>query len=421
MQITILAVGSRGDVQPTIALGQGFQRAGHRVRLATHAEWEPFVRDHGLDFALIPGNPFSGMNAGLGQLATPSAAGEQRPYQERLADALEQWMSGGLAASHDADAIIYSQLCFVGAYVGEKLGVPSFAANYSPLTRTRAFPTIYGRGRLRLGGGYNWLTHVLDQQIFWRSTRAAANRARQRALDLPPLPLWGPFGRMQRERHPILYAYSPSVMPKPADWGSWITVTGFWFLDRATDWQPPADLVRFLEGPRPVFVGLGSVANSNPIRVTRAVLSALARAKQRVVIAPGQVDLSELELPDEHYIVSSVPHDWLFPQMAAVIHHGGAGTFGATARAGVPSLAIPFFGDQPFWGRRACELGVGVAPIPYNQVSVEQIAAAVQTLTTDRDMQRRAAELAQRISAEDGVARAIEAVEARVPQRAATI
>lgn len=419
MRITILAVGSRGDVQQCVALGHGLQAAGHRVRLATHNAFEPLVREYGLDFALIPGQAFGGMNAGLDQAQGAAASAlDQRPHTARFAEAIEQWMVAGLAASQDADALIYGQLCFVGAYVGEKLHIPVVAAYHSPITRTAAFPTIYGRLQRSLGGPVNWLTHVLDQQIFWQSVRSAVNHARRVVLDLPPLPFWGPYGRMQREQQPVLYGYSPLVVAKPADWGAWIEVTGYWLLDQRPDWQPSADLVDFLAaGPPPVYVGLGSVANANPVRVTKHILKALADLKQRVVLMPGQVDLSDADLPAETLIVRSIPHDWLYARVAAVIHHGGPGTLAAAMRAGVPSLAIPFFGDQFFWGRRAYELGVGPRAIRREQVTANKVAAAVRTMLDDQPMRARAHELGRRLRAEDGVARAVEAIERRLVPR----
>lgn len=418
MRITLLTVGSRGDVQPYVALGRGLQAAGYQVRLATHVEFEPFVREHGLDFAVIPGNPFTGLNAGLAPPSSEGAppAADQRSFEERFEHALEQWVKGSLEASQDAGAIIYSQLCFVGAYVAEKLGVPGFAANHSPVTPTRAFPSIYMRVERRLGGLYNRLTHFLVQQTFWQANRARFNRLRRRTLELGPLPFWGPSSRMREELQPILYGYSPAVVPKPADWGDWIHVTGFWFLDRPADWTPPADLAAFLQsGPPPVYLGLGSVANSNPVHVTRAVLRALAQAGRRVIVMPGRVALEELELPAETYVIGSTHFDWLFPQMAAVITHGGPGTVGAGLRAGVPTMALPFFGDQFFWGRRCAALGVGAPPISAEQVTVERMGAALRTLTSDPEVRRRAAELGRRIQAEDGVARAVEAVQRHLP------
>lgn len=413
MRITVMTVGSRGDVQPLLALARGLQAAGHTVRFATHEVFEGFVRENGLDFAVMPANPFIGMNAGVGtaeQQATGAGAGEQ-PFKERFAWSLEQWMAGGLEASRDAEAIVFSQLCFVGHDVAEKLGVPSFRVNFGPLTPTRAFPTIYQRLPLRLGGTYNWLTHIMERQLFWQGARRVINRARAKILELPPLPFWGPYGRMERERHPVLYPYSAHVIPKPPDWGDWVHVTGFWFLEGPADWQPPVELAQFLEsGPPPVFLGLGSIGNSGPVRVTKALLSALARAGQRTVVMPGKVDLSDAELPKETCIIGPTSYEWLFPRMAAVICHGGPGTISYALRAGVPTLAVPFFGEQFFWSRRVAEIGAGAAPVPYNRMTVERGLEAIRALTGDGEMRRRAAALGQAIQAEDGVARAVAAV-----------
>ncbi|MCP4593378.1 MAG: glycosyltransferase family 1 protein, partial [bacterium] len=155
------------------------------------------------------------------------------------------------------------------------------------------------------------------------------------------------------------------MAPKPSDWGEQAHVTGYWFLDHVSDWQPPADLVRFLEsGPPPVYVGFGSMMSRRAEQTTRITLDALKQSGQRGLIATGWGALSQSDLPDEVFLIESVPHDWLFPRTAAVVHHGGAGTTGAGLRAGVPGIVVPFGGDQPFWARRVEALGVGPAPIP---------------------------------------------------------
>jgi sterol 3beta-glucosyltransferase len=185
-------------------------------------------------------------------------------------------------------------------------------------------------------------------------------------------------------------------------------VTGYWFLDHPPDWQPPADLVDFLEsGPPPIYVGFGSMPSRDPEKICRIVLHALRQSGQRGVIATGWEGLSQSDLPDEVFVIEAVPHDWLFPRMAAVVHHGGAGTTGAGLRAGVPNIVVPISNDQPFWARQVKALGAGPAPIPRKRLTADRLAHAISVAVTDESIRKRAAELGETIRAEDGVVNAV--------------
>ena len=141
------------------------------------------------------------------------------------------------------------------------------------------------------------------------------------------------------------------------------------------------------------------------------VLHALARVKQRGILQTGWGGLSNADLPDDVFAVDSIPHDWLFPQMAAVVHHGGSGTTAAGLRAGMPTVIIPFFADQPFWGARVFELGAGPAPIPKKRLTLERLADAIRAATSDEVIRGRASALGERIRAEDGVRQAVEVLQ----------
>jgi sterol 3beta-glucosyltransferase len=217
---------------------------------------------------------------------------------------------------------------------------------------------------------------------------------------------------MQAGHLPLLYCYSPSIVPAASDWNNCNHVTGCWFLDREAEWQPPCELVDFLQaGPAPVYVGFGSMYSANPEVVTGMVLQALARAKQRGILQTSWGGLSNADLPDDVFAVDSIPHDWLFPQMAAVVHHGGSGTTAAGLRAGMPTVIIPFFADQPFWGARVFELGAGPAPIPKKRLTLERLADAIRAATCDEVIRARASALGERIRVEDGVTEAVEVLQ----------
>jgi len=207
---------------------------------------------------------------------------------------------------------------------------------------------------------------------------------------------------------PILYGFSPAVVPTPTDWPAFVHPTGYWFLDAPRDWRPPVALSAFLAaGPPPVYVGFGSMRNRQPQVVTALVVEALERAGQRGVLHSGWDGLAELRLPETIFPVDSIPHDWLFPRMAAIVHHGGAGTTAAALRAGRPAVVVPFFADQPFWARRVYELGVGPYPLPRARLTAARLADAITAAVYDPTMLERAVALGERLRAEDGVSEAV--------------
>jgi len=413
MQITILTVGTRGDVQPYVALGLGLRRAGHAVRLATHGIFREFVAGCGLDFAPVEGNPQEVMSGAEGQEWLESGRNPiafLRHGMKLLRPLLERMLTDSITACEGAEAIIFSTFAFGGYHVAEKMGVPCIGSALQPLARTRAFPNIQVHPRWKLGGAFNYLTHVLGEQAFWMMLKGPINEWRRDTLGLPPIGFGGPMRVVQQKRLPYLYGYSQHVVPKPPDWGEWLHVTGYWFLDGASDWQPPSDLRDFLsDGPTPVYVGFGSMTPRQAEFLTTTAIEALKRAGQRGILLTGWGGIGQSDLPDSVLKIDAVPHEWLFPRMAALVHHGGAGTTAEGLRAGVPSVVTPFFADQPFWGQRVADLGVGPAPIPQKQLTAGALAEAIRVAVTDADMRHRAAALGQKIRAEDGVARAVEA------------
>jgi UDP:flavonoid glycosyltransferase YjiC (YdhE family) len=247
--------------------------------------------------------------------------------------------------------------------------------------------------------------------------RPWVNAARRDVLGLPPLPLREFYGILDARRSPLLYGYSPAVVP-PTDLGHWVHVTGYWFLDRPADWEPPAALTEFLAaGPPPVFVTLGR-ADRHRESTPTTVIDVLARAGQRGILQLSSAFGEGPDLPDEFITTGPIPYDWLFPQVAAAVHHGGAGTTAAALRAGLPSVVVPEYADQPFWARRVYELGAGPPPIPRSGLSAERLAEAIRVVTSDASMRDRATELGARFQSEDGVARAVEIFERYVVPRA---
>ncbi len=415
MRITILTLGSRGDVQPFLALAVGLQRTGrYQVRFAAPDNFEPLAREYGLNFfplgvdaqkMLGPGGIDPDRNI---LLWFWEVLRSMKPLAERIAE--NSWL-----ACQDSELIIYSAMGIGAYHVAEKLDIPCMMASPIPgFAPTRAYPNPGGLfPPLPLGGGYNRLTHLLSGHLFQIFTGPFINRWRKEKLELPAIPFGKyPYSHMGGRPQPVFGSYSPIISPKPPDWGDNIHVCGYWFLDPAPSWQPPDPLMAFLEaGAPPVYIGFGSMANRAPQKMAQLVQEALELSGQRGILAAGWGGLDHANLSDHIFAIDSVPHAWLFPRMAAVVHHGGAGTTGAVFRAGVPSILVPHLGDQPFWAKRVMELGVSPQPIPRRKLTAERLAAAITAATSDQNMQARAAALGERIRAEDGVARTIEIIE----------
>lgn len=418
-----MASGSRGDVQPYVALGKGLLNAGHDVRLVSHENYAGLAQSAGLPFRALRGDVQA--VAESEEMRALIEKGDFIAITRRTAKALQgaavQSAEDALAACRDAEVLVTGLGgLFNGLAIAEKLGLPLIQAYLVPMTPTRDFPSVL----LPASGPpvpkpLTRASHLLTQQAIWQGVRSADKMAREQVLGLRPAPFFGPFGDPRLKQSPVLYGFSPSVLPRPTDWDSRIHVTGYWFLDEASDWSPPPGLLDFLgAGTPPVYIGFGSMSNRKPEEVTQTVLQALGQTGQRAIVASGWGGLSQASLPDTVFKIEAIPHAWLFPRVAAVVHHGGAGTTAAGLRAGVPSILVPFFGDQPFWGQRVAALGVGPQPIPRQKLTAERLAHAIHRATTDASIRKQAAELGAKICAEHGVAEAVKLIE-RFGMRAA--
>jgi sterol 3beta-glucosyltransferase len=413
MHITILALGSYGDVLPIVTLGKGLNVAGHQVRVATFENFAPMVARHGLDFHPIQGDSQSILNTGGGLALAESGQ-----------NIIRMWLAamqsfGVLAENYARDLsspdlwetdIIINQLPggLYGYDLAQKLDRPMFIAAVIPLIRTRTFPMLAFPSLFARIPGYNALTYRLAEQLVWQWFRPTINRWRKEVLGLPKQSFWGYFGTTGTSRIPILNGFSAHVVPRPPDWGEHVHITGYWFpTDEA--WQPADDLRRFIEaGSPPVFIGFGSMPVRNPTRTTAVILEALKKSGLRGILHTGWARIGNDDLPDYVFKIDYAPYSWLFPQMAAVVHHGGSGTTAFGLRAGVPSLIVPFLFDQFYWGNRISTLGVGPKPIPYRKLTAVKLAEALTIATTDTSMRQRAAALGEKIRAEDGIKKTLQ-------------
>ncbi|MFW6070012.1 MAG: glycosyltransferase [bacterium] len=413
--IAIIAFGTRGDVQPAIALGKTLHRRGHRVRLVAAANFQAWIESHGLEVSPNEVDIQQLMQTGLGQEwvtrgTNPLAQVRvMRKLMARYGDDLAREAWDGC---RDAEVVISSFTSDVLAVsIAEKLGAPHVSMPPQPVmiaTREgRAVPNAPLPNRVSL---INYLFSRFFLQPFpWLLLGKANNRLRQEVLGLPP--------QSQREnvaarrRMLVVHGYSQHVVPHPTDWPDNFHTTGYWFLDEESDWRPPPELRTFLEAGPPVYIGFGSMTGRDPEGLTRLLLEAVRRSGQRAVLLSGWAGIGGLDLPPEVFCIERAPHGVLFPLMGAIVHHGGAGTTGASLRAGRPTIIVPHMADQPYWGRRVADLGVGPEPIPRPRLTAGRLAEAMRRATSDEAMQRRAADLGRRIRAEEGRERAADLIE----------
>lgn len=417
MKISVLTFGSRGDVQPYAALAKGFRDAGHEVCLACDGYFETFVEEQGLAFCQA-GDYVREMHDVIREHLKMSAMLQPLSFTRWVGSHLPAILEGSLAACDGADVILTSPAAIGSLHIAEKLGIPCiYSVVGPPLTPSIDSPSGYVPGFRYLPKFLNRGTYTLTEQALWQPFRKAINRWRSETLGLPPLAFAGPFARMRASKTPVLYGFSPLVIPRDPIWHENIHITGNWFLQTDPAWSPPPELADFLAaGPPPVYIGFGSMVSDDAARHGEMAVSALLKTGQRGVLARGWGGLDPASLPETIHAIDAAPHDWLFPKMAALIHHGGAGTTGVGLHAGVPATVVPFWTEQFYWGSRLRHLGIGPAPIPHRAMTADKLAAAIDTMLNDSEMRRKASMLGQRMRSEDGARRAVEIVEQLVDQ-----
>ncbi|KAI1334644.1 hypothetical protein F5Y15DRAFT_401146 [Xylariaceae sp. FL0016] len=441
LNIVIQIVGSRGDVQPFVALGQVLKNTyGHRVRLATHSTFQKFVEENGLEFFNIGGDPAElmafmvknpGLMPGIDALKSGEITKRRKGIEEIVLGCWRSCIEAGdglgpaprfnrknddsadvpLVGDVDnkafvADAIIANPPSFAHIHVAEKLGIPLHLMFTMPWSPTRAFPQPLANIQSSNTDPVttNYVSYALVEMMTWQGLGDVINRFRSKVLDLEPLSLlWAP-GVLTRLRIPYTYCWSPALIPKPNDWGQHIDIAGFYFLNLASAYTPDPELAAFLEaGPPPVYIGFGSIVVDDPDKLTRMIFDAVAETGVRALVSKGWggIGADSVGIPDGVYMLGNVPHDWLFNHVSAVCHHGGAGTTAAGIQAGKPTIVVPFFGDQPFWGAMVARAGAGPDPIPYKALTAEKLAEAIRVAVKPETLER-AKELGEKIREENG-------------------
>jgi len=413
LKITIFAAGSRGDIQPCVALGKDLQQAGYQVCLAVPENFADFIQEHDLGFYPLHGDVQQIMASDTGQNFMETGGNNPmksiRAIRELIAPVVMSMAEDAYAACRDADALIcLGVFSPFGRSISESLQIPIINLEPTPLLPTKAFAAPSWPVQRNLGGLHNYLSGIAMLQVIWLWYRPFVNAFRQH-LGLSTYTA-ARFYHIFRSI-PLLSAYSPRIIPDPSDWPDSVHITGYFFLDHQTNWQPSPELKAFLEaGAPPVYIGFGSMAGRNPEQLARIISEALARSEQRGLLLTGWGGLHAELMPDNVFMVESAPHSWLFPRMAAVVHHGGAGTTAEGLRAGVPTVIVPFVFDQSFWGARIKALGVGPDPIPLKKLTVDRLANAIKMAVTDPGIRQRAKSCGEAIRTENGISNAVEII-----------
>ncbi|KAK6383613.1 hypothetical protein LTS17_002905 [Exophiala oligosperma] len=440
MNIVIQIVGSRGDVQPFVALGQVLKnKYNHRVRIATHPTFKEFVTENGLEFFSIGGDPAElmafmvknpGLMPGIDSLKSGDVGKRRKGIYEIVTgcwrSTIEAGDGTGVQVSDDthsfdsaisfgadpnfkpfvADAIIANPPSFAHVHIAEKLGVPLHLMFTMPWSPTQSFPhplanIVSSNTDANMA---NFVTYALVDMLTWQGLGDVINRFRERSLGLEPISImWAP-GMTSRLRIPWTYCWSPALIPKPADWGSYIDISGFFFLNLSTNYTPAEELANFLAaGPPPVYIGFGSIVVDDPNAMTRMIFEAIKKTGQRALVSKGWGGLGadQLGIPEGVFMLGNCPHDWLFQHVSCVVHHGGAGTTAAGILAGRPTVVVPFFGDQPFWGSMTYRAGAGPKPVPYKTLTADKLAESIMEALKPASLEQ-AKELSMKIKSEKG-------------------
>jgi sterol 3beta-glucosyltransferase len=404
VRVLIITSGSNGDVLPYTGIAVRLRDAGHEVTLATHEPFRALVAGAGLSFRAIPGDMRTVLPQARGQDGRGSGTDPRALVKlMSLARPLIRSMAHGIASVVDSvrpDALLLSTLVApLGYQLAEAYGIKAAGLFPQPLYPTREFGSVLVGGRSFGAWGNLAFGHIVDTLAQTMYTQAI--HSLRATLALPKVRL-RTLERAQLSLYPTFYGFSGVVVARPGDWPPQLRVSGYWWPARPEGWKPPAELVDFLAaGPPPVHIGFGSMAPGHGSRLTAIVLDAVRRTGTRAILQSGWSGLAA-DTSDNVLSIGDVPHDWLFPQVAAVVHHAGAGTTAAALRAGVPAVAVPVLADQPFWARRLHRLGAAPRPIPMPSLTGERLAAALHAVRNNPHHAARAKALSARINAEDG-------------------
>ena len=409
MRFTMVCIGSMGDVKPYVLLGRELMARGHDVAICAFAEFETLVLENGMRYYPLLGNAREFMRS----IMKPGTkgVGYLKQVLDTFRDIIDPFLCDLQAACADAEVIVATYFGSIIQSIAEQRGVPFIKTHYYPMDPTDNTPISSAPG-LRAGKVWNRATYTLAYLLI-STLEVYYLTDWRKAQGMPPRKLEStPCNYMNGHPVPVLYAMSPLLMPRPAEWDEHIHMTGFWLGERECDYTPSPELEAFLSAePKPIYIGFGSMTSGDTGEMLSIVQEAIRISGVRAVVATGWGGGEPEPQPNVFVVHGYVPHDWLFERVSAVVHHGGAGTTAAGLCAGCPTLVIPFGGDQPFWALRVRMLGLGPTPINRERLTVPKLVRALRNLTTVKSYSIAAKELGDHLRMEKGVQTAADLIE----------
>jgi sterol 3beta-glucosyltransferase len=421
MKIAITTLGTRGDLQPFIALGLGLKAAGHEVLIISAKNEAAFVQDYGLDFfalnvdiqKIMEGGDVREMAKGNNPLKfiVSHLKGSKKMKALMVTTQAEIW-----EGCQDVDVIIFHPGMPIGFFIAKQLGKISVLANPFPVVSTSNYPSILFYTMPRLGKAFNIFTHFIFQKLFWALSKSAIKQFWNTTVKTTINFSVSAIQQQIQSGMPVLNGYSELLFSHSNKWSNNIKTTGSWLIETEKDFAAPTALIQFIEKAEPpIYIGFGSMKDINSFGVTlKMIAEALAITKQRAVVALGWSKLNNNDpIPENIFLIESIPHSWLFPKMKIVIHHGGAGTTAAGLTAGKPTIIIPHNADQPAWGLRVYELGVGAKPIKKTKLTADKLAAAI-LFAAQPEIVANAEKLGEKLRMENGVEKAVRFINSQI-------
>jgi sterol 3beta-glucosyltransferase len=404
VKFIVATYGTEGDARPFAALCRGLMDAGHEARLLADAATLGSAHALGVPTTALSGDIRGALTADRAIAGLAAKGGGFNDTTRALAKIANEnaasWLRTIIEAGEGSDAIVVAGLAaFAGFSAAEYLSSKSIGSGMIPITPTAAFPSPFLPPKLvpRL---LNRASHSFVNDMLWKAFRDKTNAART-MFKLPPRKkVW--------TEQPMIYGVSPSLLPVPGDWPANVRLCGQW-LSGSSAWTPPPTLENFLgAGEAPIYIGFGSMTGFDKARLLDTLIEAMTG--RRVLFYPGWSGIDPKALPDNFLVIGDTPHDWLLPRTAAVVHHGGSGTSHSAARAGVPSIVIPFAGDQFFWAERLCVAGIAPTAVDGRRPKVDAFARALNFVAAD-GVRIRARVLGEKMRSENGVVDAVATLE----------
>lgn len=398
MKIGILAIGTRGDVQPCVALAKYMIENSFYVTIGANSNYKNLVTENNVKFFEIPGDPSQNWKS----------HSEKNTVKLNIWDELDKlarnWIEISLENLKEVDAILYTPLCFIGSSIAEKLNVPYFPIIFEPSIATKYFISPYSPFKNNKIKFLNKLSYLIGDQTFWQPMRKRINRIRKEILKLKPLPFSGPYYLMAKNKIPFLCAYSNYLMPKPKDWNENITVTGYWYLENTKDFILPSDLNAFLNNKnKSILLDLGSFSHDAILPKIQMILNEASSLGLPILAYLGKINQDKLNLPKDILLLdSSIPHAAILSGVSAIITHGGVGVVHTAMKSGIPIIPIPFFGAQFFWGKKLFENYLGAKPVKLNKLKVGDVKSSIEHILNNQKIFDKTKEFSTKIKMEEG-------------------